>query len=427
MDISPLPHKQPCFIQITLPSPLPSPEDDDEDMVTPGRTTAPAPLPRLEMPVQAPAPRRPSLQRPSLLRSKMYSTNTVPIAVTSPKESLLPPFQFGGPFNSPASASTPNLLDAMRVDSPIDESPAAFQAFAGPRRPSIAPNGRANGSPMGGVAKKPVFAPSRPRKQVRRSLSMFQHPGDVMRDEEAFEPTLPTLSSISDVEPEHKPRLPHFKPDEPDSLPRIQQDTLINVISGEYNAHYDKIMVVDCRFEYEYDGGHIEQAVNYNDKERLAKDLFELKPPPKTLLIFHCEYSVHRAPRMAKFIRQHDRKVNSMNYPALTYPEMYILEGGYSQFFKQNRSMCFPQNYIEMEHKDHELACEKGMNKLKQRQKLSRAQTFAFGQSSPHVEDSPTSNIGGSRLGGGRSFSSRDVNDHSPMMARHFTRRLVTA
>jgi len=356
----------------------------------------------------------------------MYSTNTVPTALPSPKDALLPPFQFGGPFNSPASASTPNLLETL-VDSPIDESPAtAFQSsFAAPRRPSLGFNGRANGSPMGGVAKKPAFAPARPRKQVRRSLSMFQHPGDVMKDQEDFEPALPTIQSMSDVEPEHKPRLPHFRPDEPDSLPRIQQDTLINVINGQYNAHYDKIMVVDCRFEYEYDGGHIEQAVNYNDKERLAKDLFDQNPPPKTLLIFHCEYSVHRAPRMAKFIRQHDRKVNSMNYPALTYPEMYILEGGYSQFFKQNRGMCFPQNYVEMEHKDHELACEKGMNKLKQRAKLSRAQTFAFGQSSPQLEDSPTSNIA-VRMGG-RSFSSMEVNELSPMMARHFTRRLVTA
>jgi len=255
---------------------------------------------------------------------------------------------------------------------------------------------------------------------------MFQHPDDVMRGQEGFESPLPSLQPANDIDTEYKSKLPHFLPNEPDSLPRIQQDTLINVINGQYDSHYDKILIVDCRFEYEYDGGHIEKAVNYNDKERLAKDLFDEIPPPRTLLIFHCEYSVHRAPRMAKFVRQYDRTVNAVHYPRLTYPEMYILEGGYHQFFKQHREKCFPQNYIEMEHKDHERACEKGMGKLKQRAKLSRAQTFAFGQQSPRLDDSPTSNMGASRMTG-RSFSSLEVNDISPMMARHFTRRLVTA
>ncbi|EFQ96843.1 M-phase inducer phosphatase [Nannizzia gypsea CBS 118893] len=39
--------------------------------------------------------------------------------------------------------------------------------------------------------------------------------------------------------------------------------------------------------------------------------------------------------------------------------------------------------------KEHEFACERGLGKVKQRSKLSRAQTFAFGQHSP-MEDSPT-------------------------------------
>jgi M-phase inducer tyrosine phosphatase len=52
-----------------------------------------------------------------------------------------------------------------------------------------------------------------------------------------------------------------------------------------------------------------------------------------------------------------------------------------------------------MDAKEHENACERGMNKLRQRSKLNRAQTFAFGQHSCQMEDSPTA-IGRSKSGG---------------------------
>lgn len=93
----------------------------------------------------------------------------------------------------------------------------------------------------------------------------------------------------------------------------------------------------------------------------------------------------------AKFVRHRDRATNAHRYPALTYPEVYILDGGYSSFFMDHRFRCFPQNYVEMAAKEHENACERGLGKIKQqRAKLGRAQTFAFGQSNQPVDDSPT-------------------------------------
>src|SRR6266536_5870209 len=67
---------------------------------------------------------------------------------------------------------------------------------------------------------------------------------------------------------------------------------------------------------------------------------------------------------------------------------MYILDGGYSSFFGNYRSRCFPQNYVGMGAKEHAQACERGLGKVKQRTKLTRAQTYAFGQNS--MQDSPT-------------------------------------
>jgi M-phase inducer tyrosine phosphatase len=224
---------------------------------------------------------------------------------------------------------------------------------------------------------------------------MYEHPEDVIRGDKECEPPLPP---ILDAEVQHHaPRLPHFQSDHVGDLPRITKDTMINVLDGKFDHMYEKRVIIDCRFEYEYSGGHIDGAVNFNDKERLATQLLELEPTSSALLIFHCEYSAHRAPIVAKFVRNRDRAINADRYPSLTYPEIYILDGGYSSFYKEHRQRCFPQNYVEMEAKEHSLACERGLGKVKQRTKLMRAQTFAFGQHSPQIDSSPTT-MGRSRL-----------------------------
>lgn len=93
----------------------------------------------------------------------------------------------------------------------------------------------------------------------------------------------------------------------------------------------------------------------------------------------------------AKHLRQKDRACNSHQYPKLTYPEVYILDGGYSSFFRDHKFRCYPQNYVEMDDKAHANACERGLGRIKQqRAKLSRAQTFAFGQHGQQIDDSPT-------------------------------------
>lgn len=328
-------------------------------------------------------------RRPSLSRTKGFSTSSIP---QKPLTETQPPlFKFGNGIGvqKAASSSLCNLSEAfdesppkeklVTRSNPLMPPPRLRQPFAG------LANVSRNASPLGHVRKNsnPV---TRPRKQFRRSLSMFEHPEDVMN-----QGRVATLSPIADVEAPHVPQLPHTVcQDESNDLPRISKETLVEVLDGKFNHLYEKFVIIDCRFEYEYEGGHIDGAINFNDKEQLSSQLFDVEPTSRALLIFHCEYSAHRAPIMAKFIRSKDRQANAEHYPQLTYPETYILDGGYSSFFNDYRSRCFPQNYVEMGAQEHARACEMGLGKVKQRSKLARAQTFAFGQHSPSMEDSPT-------------------------------------
>ena len=155
------------------------------------------------------------------------------------------------------------------------------------------------GSPIVGHVRKPSNPLQRPRKQFRRSLSMFEHPGDLMRQDKASFAAA-SMESIMDIDDPPQLQLPHFNSDE-ESLPRITKDTMVDVLDGKYAKCFNQSMIIDCRFEYEYEGGHIEGAINVNDKERLATQLFESPQSDNTLLILHCEYSAHRAPIMYVF------------------------------------------------------------------------------------------------------------------------------
>ncbi|KAK5235484.1 m-phase inducer phosphatase [Exophiala xenobiotica] len=400
LDLSPLPHKAPfgsVAIQLQSPTPEPTPAESPMSVMA-----SPPVIPTRSETLSVPPERRkPGPLRPSLCRAKGYSTGTLPQRPAP--ESQGPQFQFLDYMsNKPATSSSLSLSEIF-AESPVQEKQVSRlppAPFAAPRsRNSLIAGNSRNGSPIGGHVRKGSNPLVRPRKQFRRSLSMFEHPEEVMnREKERMSPPPPLLPSIMDNEAPHVPQLPHFVPDgEAGALPRITKETMVEVLDGRYNSSYEKLVVIDCRFEYEYNGGHIDGAVNFNDKEQLSSQLFTVEPTTKALLIFHCEYSAHRAPLMAKFIRNRDRTVNADRYPALTYPEVYILDGGYSTFFKDYRARCFPQNYVEMDAKEHVLDCERGLGKVKQRSKLVRAQTFAFGQHSPSIDSSPTA-MGRSRL-----------------------------
>ena len=267
-----------------------------------------------------------------------------------------------------------------------------------------------SGSPLSGHVRKSSAPGQRPRKQFRRSLSMHDNPADIIK--ETTTNFRIGLDPIKDVDDGPQLKLPHFKIEE-EILPRINKDTMIQVLDGKYDQNFERAVIIDCRFEYEYEGGHIDGAINFNNKEELASKLFEAvdsETSSRSLLILHCEYSAHRAPIMyvtlyphiiqfsgltrafrAQFVRHRDRAMNAHRYPSLSYPELYILDGGYSSFFNDHKIRCSPQQYVTMKEKEHMQARKRGLFRVKQeRQKLNRAQTFHFGQHDHQIDDSPT-------------------------------------
>lgn len=330
---------------------------------------------------------------------KGFSTSAVPSRQADSVDTT--PFRFSaGGSRLNHTSSNLSLSECFESTSPPQERrPASANSPcpgmpAGRARPQFLnfnACSRNNGSPsMNSRRQANPFL--RNRKQFRRSLSMFEHPADVMKsNSDGEETTSPALQSVMDVEEAQEPVLPHFLLEDPtDTIPRISRETLVDVLDGKYSSHFDQKIVIDCRFEYEYEGGHIDGAVNYNDKDLLTNQLFQTPMDGRTLLIFHCEYSAHRAPLMARHVRSEDRTVNAEHYPKLTYPEVYILDGGYSGFFNEHRGRCYPQEYVEMSDEAHQRTCEREMGRLKSRKGLSRAATFAFGQREPCVDESPT-------------------------------------
>ncbi|KAF9584467.1 cell division cycle- protein [Lunasporangiospora selenospora] len=165
-----------------------------------------------------------------------------------------------------------------------------------------------------------------------------------------------------------------------DITKRVSPETVVDVLEGKYLSKYDVVYVIDCRFPYEYKGGHIRNAINVNTKDTLDKLL--LRPAitdMRVLVIFHCEFSCERGPRMAGYLRNQDRIANADNYPALFYPEIYVMEGGYSGFFKTNKLYCEPQAYVEMQDASHSVEFKEHMRTFgREFSRITGSSTDAF-------------------------------------------------
>uniref|UniRef100_A0A2K5CRG0 M-phase inducer phosphatase n=1 Tax=Aotus nancymaae TaxID=37293 RepID=A0A2K5CRG0_AOTNA len=139
-------------------------------------------------------------------------------------------------------------------------------------------------------------------------------------------------------------------------LKYVSPETVAALLLGKFQGLIEKFYVIDCRYPYEYLGGHIQGALNLYSQEELfnfflKKPIVPLDTQKRIIIVFHCEFSSERGPRMCRSLREEDRSLNQ--YPALYYPELYILKGGYRDFFPEYTELCEPQSYCPMHHQDH--------------------------------------------------------------------------
>jgi rhodanese-related sulfurtransferase len=140
-----------------------------------------------------------------------------------------------------------------------------------------------------------------------------------------------------------------------DTIRQASPATIHKLIHGGFADRVDQHLVMDCRFPFEYDGGHIAGAINFWSAEKAIHKLFiepelRLGNDGRTVIILYCEFSSHRAPTMFQSIRLIDEAITAST-GGLLLPELYILEGGYSTYFDAYLTDCTPRSYRKMKNR----------------------------------------------------------------------------
>lgn len=130
----------------------------------------------------------------------------------------------------------------------------------------------------------------------------------------------------------------------------ISPETLCNVLEGRYNESFDNLFILDSRFGYEYEGGHIRGAQNVTAAD--LQSMFFNRVIDRAVVIIHCEFSKNRGPELASIFRKIDREMNISNYPNVFYPDVYVLKGGYQAFYAKYPQFC-DGGYVKMRDKNH--------------------------------------------------------------------------
>lgn len=124
------------------------------------------------------------------------------------------------------------------------------------------------------------------------------------------------------------------------SFNKITGDELFKYFQNQsYLNKLRKIIIIDVRYNYEFKGGRIIGAKNIQTIDELKKLYKRFKDQGNSIgIIFHCEYSHDRSPKVMNLFRNYDRESNK--YPNLSFPNIFLLEGGYKEFYKRHSDLC---------------------------------------------------------------------------------------
>lgn len=82
---------------------------------------------------------------------------------------------------------------------------------------------------------------------------------------------------------------------------------MAGLLRGEYKDTVASFKVIDCRYPYEFEGGHIRGAINLYTHDQIMTELVNIKTetpevvpegPMRNIIVFHCEFSSERGPKL---------------------------------------------------------------------------------------------------------------------------------
>ena len=72
--------------------------------------------------------------------------------------------------------------------------------------------------------------------------------------------------------------------------------------------------------------------------------------------------------------------MNNHVYPRIHYPEVYILRGGYSQYYQQSSIHCEPRGYVRMDDPQFARDCREDLDQFRTKTRFGRTRSYAYGE-----------------------------------------------
>jgi rhodanese-related sulfurtransferase len=129
--------------------------------------------------------------------------------------------------------------------------------------------------------------------------------------------------------------LPHH----PGNIPYVSTATVASLMTEPLLNPFHLVVIADTRSIQEHSEGHIRGAKSVRSVSDLLP-LFKDPNPEDVCIIMHCEFTSKRAPSLALDFRNYDRQVNLGCDRALSFPEVYLMEGGFAEFHRKYRELC---------------------------------------------------------------------------------------
>lgn len=168
-------------------------------------------------------------------------------------------------------------------------------------------------------------------------------------------PAIPTPNAFDPSCLRPRPQLQQFVEVNQTIIPFIKDDGVHTISALTYeNLRRSKVKLVtiDNRFPFEYQGGHIKDAINLWNRVECAEYFVNRRYCSQDIVyVFHCEFSSQRAPSMFSLIRTLHVAMSRKDSQFVP-PNLFVLEKGYKNVFNQCGHLCDTHTYTQMHHSD---------------------------------------------------------------------------